>query len=92
MFHLKYLAIVLFLTFDSSEQKSMFVMISQSDPFFLRQSTSLRDLDVEIIENFAKTMKYQVKYIVINKTLGEIFDTEKAFDEFSLNYSVFLRS
>lgn len=84
----KYLILlVLFFTIESSEGRSLHVMIPKSDPFFMHHNTSIKDLSVEIIENFAKQIKCDVKYIVTNGTLNEAFDAEKRCKRSSCNRS-----
>lgn len=78
---LKYLVMVLFFSVDLSEERPITVMIPQSDPFFVHKNSSLNDLDVKIIETFAEINKYDVKYVMVNETLSEIFATENTIDQ-----------
>lgn len=80
MVFLKYMIIVLFFTVAPSEERSITVMMPQSDPFFVHKNTSSNDLDVKIINTFAERFGYEVKYIVTNETVSEIFATERAIE------------
>lgn len=77
---------------NPSEERSIVVMIPQSDPFFNHQNPSHKDLDVKIIETFAERSKFSVEYVVVNETLNEIFANEKTVENFSLNHVDFIES
>ena len=84
MLQLKYfIGIIAFFTVYSSEARRITVMVAKSDD----RVESLKGLDVQVIENFAKKMKLQLKYIVTNKTLGTVFDLE-ATGKSSMSHSI----
>lgn len=84
MSKLKYFNIFcLILILDLSKGEStnkIIVVIPRADP--LIQS-------MKIVETFAKTIKHKVEYLVINETLGDVFDTEKSFEQFARIHSTF---
>lgn len=82
-FEIKYLIIVLLSTINPSEERSIHVLIPKSDPFLMHYNTSLKDLSVEIIKNFAEHFKYEVKYIVTDRTLTEVVNFYKFNQQFS---------
>lgn len=59
------------------------VMASQVHPYvFHDKQQSVRGLDVDIIENFAKRFNFDIEYVIRNKSLKEVFSSEELFDKF----------
>lgn len=78
------LALILYLNLfvESSLTREIRVMASQMKPFVFYDKNTLKGLDIDIIENFAKKFKLKVKYITKNKSLNEAFSTQDGFDRF----------
>lgn len=79
MLSVKYLVIFLFFTFHQCKERSIKVMIRQE----YGQNASLKELDVKIIEHFAKEIKYQVKYIATDEAMNKTNGKEKSVLQFS---------
>lgn len=66
--------------------KEIFVAFSARVPFVYRSKTGkLKGLDILIIENFAKKLKFNVKYVEYNTSFNEMFSKEETFKNFLLN-------
>lgn len=74
----KFLLFVLTFLLYSHESKSIktiTVMVSQSKPFAFYENQAFKGLDVNIIENFAKKFKLNIKYVLANESLFAVFST-----------------
>lgn len=62
--------------FNSSSNRSLTVMAFIAEPFVIydRKSSTLKGLDVDIIENFAKKFNLHVKFLLSNESLNELFE------------------
>ena len=86
MLQLKWSIVILIFTLKSFEMKpfqTITVMVSQSKPFAFYENQSLKGLEVDIIENFAKRRNAKIKYIVTDAPLKEVFSSEEHFTNFS---------
>lgn len=63
--------------------KKITVVISRADPLI----PSGIGISMKIIETFAKKIKHKVEYLVINETLGDVFDTDESFEQFARIHS-----
>lgn len=45
-------------------------------PFVFYENRSLKGLEVDMIENFAKKIKLGIEYIVTNESLNGVFNSE----------------
>lgn len=79
MLSVKYLVILLFFTFHQSEERSIKIMIPQE----YGQNALHKELDVKIIEHFAKEIEYKVKYIATDIVMNETAGKEKSVQQFS---------
>lgn len=82
-------------TIVRAEEKSatkITVVVSQSDPLLQIEKMSQSGIGLEIIKTFAKSINHIVEYIVINKTLHTVFETEKSFEHFTHSYSISSKS
>lgn len=71
---------------DAIKPKEIFIAFSARVPFVYRsQMGELKGLDILIIENFAKKLKFNIKYVEYNTSFNEMFSKEETFKNFLLN-------
>ena len=58
------------------------VLVSQSKPFAFYENQSLKGLEVDIIENFAKSRNAKIKYFATDAPLKEVFSIEEHLTSF----------
>lgn len=64
----------------------IFVAFSMRVPFVYRSQTGeSKGLDIMIIKNFARKLKFNVKYVEYNISFNEMFSKEETFANFLLN-------
>lgn len=86
MFRLKIFIVIFSFILKQSEAKpiqSITVMVSPSRPFAFYENESLKGLEVDIIENFAKSRNAKIKYVATSAPLKEVFSSEELFSNFS---------
>lgn len=73
---------LLIVRIDISLGKTFSVIKSRTQSFAMDQNDSQNECDVNLIENFAKKIEHDVKYIVVNETgMSEIVATVKSFED-----------
>lgn len=61
-------------------------MASHAKPYVFDGGQSIKGVDVDIIENFARKFNLKVKYIIADEPLREIFSNEQHFEIFSQSF------
>lgn len=67
---------------ESKSIQKIKVMASHAIPYVIRGENSLRGLDVDIVENFAKKHELEIEYVMANQSLQEIFNTQDMIESF----------
>ena len=68
--------------FKTNKINKITVMASQAKPFVFRKEESINGMEIEMINNFAKTFKLHVDYIIANESLKEVFSDRKQTKRF----------
>lgn len=76
--------ILVSLPFEIKSTQQINVMISPVEPFafFEDDTPELKGLEVKIIENFGKKFKFQIKFVVWNESLNEVFSSKNRTHNF----------
>ena len=80
---LSFIFIVL-ITFDSSQARSISVLITKTDD----RNTLSKGIDVQLIKAFARTYKHKVRFIISNETLNTIFDSDNTIKKLSKLHTI----
>lgn len=67
----------------TNSKQTITIMASQAKPYVYAQTKSLKGLDVDIMENFAKRQNLKIDYIIADQPLKEVFCSEDRFYNFS---------
>lgn len=68
---------------NSNIMQKITVMGSHAKPYVFDGRQSIKGVDVDIIENFARKLNLKAEYIIADEPLGEVFSNEQHFENFS---------
>lgn len=80
-----WLIIALWITlsfFVIASAREITVMVSQMKPFAYYEENSFKGIEIDILENFGKRFKLNIKYLEANETLNEIFSNHNQTKHF----------